>query len=454
MLKSRLHHCPVILLSALVFFWSFAGPAYARQGQEALGAGAKAQWSGSAYEGDRPQENQRDTSLESRHKWDQTIEQKIKSLRNDIAAAKRELKVIRGMLNHLSVRAELDEQASRKTRQHGEKLLRSGGEFLGQKWWIDENHLMWWDGKPYVPFGGFGIEPGNEFGLNTFNLWVDFDPFIGKPHYTRAQHKEDIAKKLDAISKSRGTCIVQFSMALPHIPEGPEPGMNWREPKGGIDGSRLADPKVKRAILDVWGYYAPAVRKPCVRAIVLWNEINVWRWAEHMSAKQYGLVLGDYARQVKRIVGDLPVCFKTAGTWNAEAVLASAAAADGLGFDVWFHDANDSHARRQIEQALRMLEERQKKTTWFFIAEGGRGIAEGGTDDAKDVKSYWDNWPPFRSKQETQGILKAYALSGVKGFIYNGPASDPASNYHNSYRWFGQLQKETVDLMTNLFHRR
>ena len=30
-------------------------------------------------------------------------------------------------------------------------------------------------------------------------------------------------------AKAGGTCIVQFSMALPHIPQGPKPGMLWRE---------------------------------------------------------------------------------------------------------------------------------------------------------------------------------------------------------------------------------
>ncbi len=345
---------------------------------------------------------------------------------------------------------EPEENAPRLSEEHepgSRKLEVSSGEYLGHEWHVDKNHLMWWDGKPYVPFGGFGIVPGNELGLDTFNLWIDFDPFIEKPDYTLEQHRHDIAKKLDAISKAGGTCAVQFSMALPHIPEGPKPGMRWREPEGGIDGGRLADPEVKQAILKVWEYYAPAVRKECVRAIVLWNEINVWRWPERMSAEKYGQVLSEYAREVKRIVGDLPVCFKIAETWNAGAAIAGAAAADGLGFDVWFTKPDDSLARREIERALRMLEARQSKTTWFFIAEGGRGIAEGGTDEAPAVGHYWDRWPPFRSKEEARGILRSYALAGAKGFIYNGPSSRPESNYHHSYRWLGELQGEIVDLV-------
>jgi len=60
---------------------------------------------------------------------------------------------------------------------------RSSGQYLGRKWYVDENHLMWWDGKPYVPYGGFGIKPGNEFERNAYNLWIDFDSGIGNPEY-------------------------------------------------------------------------------------------------------------------------------------------------------------------------------------------------------------------------------------------------------------------------------
>jgi len=38
----------------------------------------------------------------------------------------------------------------------GDRLRQSSGEYTGQKWLIDENHLMWWDAKPYVRFGFTG----------------------------------------------------------------------------------------------------------------------------------------------------------------------------------------------------------------------------------------------------------------------------------------------------------
>ncbi|MBI2948742.1 MAG: hypothetical protein HYY23_13975 [Verrucomicrobia bacterium] len=319
-------------------------------------------------------------------------------------------------------------------------LPRASGEYLGQKWSIDENHMMWWDGKPYVPFGGFGTDPGRKGGLTTHNRWIDFDPFIKDPKLTREQHKQQIARQLKQIEEAGGTCIVQFSMAEPHVPKGPTAGVRWDEPRGGIDASRLADPDVKREIFKVWADYAPAVQNRCVRTVVLWNEINVWRWPDHIPVEKYAAILGEYVREVKRLVGDLPVCLKCAGTWNADAVIAGAAVADGLGFDVFFDDAHDARASREVERALQMLESRQKKTTWFFIAEGGRGIPEG-----RPVAEYWDRWPPFRSKEEAAGILRAYVRAGAKGFIYNGPCSQ--SRYHDSYRWLAELRPHILSLM-------
>jgi hypothetical protein len=38
----------------------------------------------------------------------------------------------------------------------GSRRRQSLGEYKGQKWHIDENHLMWWDTKPYVRFGFTG----------------------------------------------------------------------------------------------------------------------------------------------------------------------------------------------------------------------------------------------------------------------------------------------------------
>jgi hypothetical protein len=103
----------------------------------------------------------------------------------------------------------------------------------------------------------------------------------------------------------------------------------------------------------------------------------------------------------------------------------------------------DEYAKNEIRRTVNMIQEREQDTTWFFIAEGGRGrnhILEDGTD-------YWSSWPPFRSKEEGQSIMKIYANLGAKGFIYNGPTSNPGSVYYLSYRWLSEMKDEIADIM-------
>ena len=54
-------------------------------------------------------------------------------------------------------------------------LARSSGECRGHKWQIDENHLMWWDGKPYVRFAFTGN------GDPTQMIRAGFDQFTLSP---------------------------------------------------------------------------------------------------------------------------------------------------------------------------------------------------------------------------------------------------------------------------------
>jgi hypothetical protein len=65
--------------------------------------------------------------------------------------------------------------ASAPADDHGAKddLPCSSGEYLGHKWHIDRNHLMWWDGKPYVRFGFTGNgdpEQMRQLGFDQFHL--------------------------------------------------------------------------------------------------------------------------------------------------------------------------------------------------------------------------------------------------------------------------------------------
>ena len=66
----------------------------------------------------------------------------------------------------------------------GEGIQRTRGKYMGHKWYIDRNHLIWWDDKPYVRYGFTGngdIDRFMELGFDQFNvgpneeLWVFSD---------------------------------------------------------------------------------------------------------------------------------------------------------------------------------------------------------------------------------------------------------------------------------------
>mgnify|MGYP000719330944 CR=1 FL=1 len=55
---------------------------------------------------------------------------------------------------------------------YGETVQRSHGSYHGHRWEIDEDHLLLWDGKPYVRYGFTGNGPIQEMmrmGFTQFN---------------------------------------------------------------------------------------------------------------------------------------------------------------------------------------------------------------------------------------------------------------------------------------------
>ena len=51
---------------------------------------------------------------------------------------------------------------------------RTQGKYMGHQWYIDENHLIWWDGKPYVRYGFTGngeIDRFIKLGFDQFNVY-------------------------------------------------------------------------------------------------------------------------------------------------------------------------------------------------------------------------------------------------------------------------------------------
>ncbi|MCK4649948.1 hypothetical protein KAT36_01825 [Candidatus Pacearchaeota archaeon] len=304
-------------------------------------------------------------------------------------------------------------------------------------WEIDENHMLWWDNQPYIPYGGFGVQSiNNQFGITDFNNWIDREN-NNDPAYIQ-QHIKDFDKWTTEISDGGGTYIIQWSINSPP----------------NNDASKLADPSVKQQIVDEWKLYVPAVAKEGLRGMVIWNEIDVdFSWPNTFTNDEYGNILGEYAKELKNMVGDVPISLKATGSFiygygKVNPVVAGATNeyAGGLGFDIFPTTCSSSNFD-SVSQIKTKIEQNQKKTTWFWIAEFGVGREEGEIEG--ELGCYWDSFPPFQSKQDMKCYLENLVNAGAKGFIYNGPNSvqNPAGceqSYYQSYVWYSELKNEII----------
>jgi hypothetical protein len=303
-------------------------------------------------------------------------------------------------------------------------------------WYVDSNHMLWWDGKPYIPYGAFSLVINNTYNITDFNIWLDKD--LGNQNNDPA-----ILNGLTTqITNAGGTYIVQLLTMEP-------PNSTSASP----DASRLADPIVKQQIVDSWKKYASAVSKEGLRGIVIWNEIDVnFKWPTSKTNDEYGKILGEYAKEAKSIFGDVPISFKTTDSfiysgvsYNVDAVVASSVntSAGGLGFDIYASSCTASNFN-SVSTVLSKIEAKQTKPTWFWIAEFGVGT-EG---RAKQCGSYWANFPPFASKADMRCYMQYMIDNGVRGFIYAGPSptytNSCGDSYVSSYTWYGELKNEMM----------
>jgi hypothetical protein len=296
-------------------------------------------------------------------------------------------------------------------------------------WYVDNKHMLWWDAKPYIPYGVFGkLDINNSYGITDFNIWLDNDTGNknNDPVYLDTQTTQ--------ITNMGGTYIIQLLTMEPP----------------NVDASKLADSATKKQIVDTWKKYKSAVSKDGLRGIVIWNEIDInFKWPTY-TADQYGKILADYAKEAKAIFGDVPISFKTTESFvytgvssGVDAVVSGAVNANGLGFDSYATTCNASDFT-SIKTALSKIESKQTKPTWFWIAEFGVG-AEG---RAKQCGNYWANFPPFASKNDMRCYMQNMIDNGVKGFIYAAPSpsytNSCGDSFASSYTWYGELKSEMI----------
>jgi hypothetical protein len=344
----------------------------------------------------------------------------------------------------------------------------TSGTHMGHTWSIDANHMMSWDGVPFIPYGAFSADPeGIEYlelngqtpadfflahNMNMVNVWIDQDYLETLyPDQTMQDHIDWLNSDVQAY------CDAGISVQLTFWIDG--------DPMAE-DGSMLFDPGVRATVVQSWSDYISVTRHECVRTILLWNEINWWDWPSTYTPQQYGSVLGEYADEMRALIasdGQLPILFKidASRVWNdidIDAtflpVLEGAKRADGLLVDLWPTRPGDPRAAWLFRYVWENFNSAQTHTTAYYIGEGGKGVVDPVCVNNIDTGFYWDDWPPFISLEEARGILADYAAYGIKGHIYNGPlmhtlGSSASCSYEESYSYLQALASETIDLMVN-----
>jgi hypothetical protein len=286
--------------------------------------------------------------------------------------------------------------------------------------WRIENGLLFWDGTPYVPVGGYTGNQNHPPAITEFKVWVDGD--FADLGLTEAQYFD----RLDTLT-SRITAEGKTYMLLVAYPQPPR------------EASWLADESEISRMEAVWRRYAPRVRKDGLRAIALFNEINwEWRWGPERTPAQYGALLRRLAERAQRIFGEVPILYKTSGAGGGFAnVVAGAALASGLGFDIYPRscDANGfdrtsaadlSTLRSAIPSSLGLL----------WAAEFGKRSDK--TEQQLRGMPLWAGYEPFATKAELQCFLDGLIADGMTGFMHG--LARPGGENGNTYQWYAELK--------------
>jgi len=311
---------------------------------------------------------------------------------------------------------------------------RNAGTYLGHQWSFDDQQRLVWDGQPYVPYTSFadaGLVADEPGAARDVHIWIDNDDHaFTDPEY--------LDRYLTDLSDAGGTYTILMMRGMPT----------------DNDASTLMDPAVRERILASWEPYTQAIQKDGLRAVILWNEIDIdFTWPESHSADEYGQTLGDYAREMRARVGDIPVLFKLtySASYRDDLATASivAAATDdgcGLGIDVYATSCDDPALDSVAFFRERMSA--QQATALLWVTEFGMMGEE--SEWEGDDACYWDLFPPYAAEEELRCHMDEMVDGGAAGFLYAGPTKGPMEgacdhlDYGSSQEWFDRAQTAVV----------
>ncbi|MEW5693061.1 MAG: hypothetical protein AB1765_07175 [Candidatus Hydrogenedentota bacterium] len=349
------------------------------------------------------------------------------------------------------------------------QIKKTSGTYMGHNWHIDENHLMWWDGKPYVPYiNPSPILPGEK--RDRFCRVGDLHPTIDYLH----QHGIRDMMLETAWSPED---VNEFATHLTNK------GMTYLFSIGGLDlllldkkynitkedrfaytilysttpGSASYNLKLGVPFISDYGFGSgdsPGVQLDEVKAYIfdysegeydsLEQEEKIAQLQKEFFLYILGKGAGEFSAMIKWIFGDVPTLIEAWAAYDLifnEPALKYGVDALSVTYNGNF-EVDDPminfNTRGDFANALRVLDRVQN--------ESGK------------TKLYWSiqtfGIGPFKTKDEMKRFYMKLADVGVKGFQYlnennygwykRHPEIDMPSHQQERFKWFSELRDEII----------
>lgn len=318
----------------------------------------------------------------------------------------------------------------------------SKGKYYGQDWHITRGHLLWWDGKPYIPFSLNEIRLEKEIkqllkdidfmierGITDFSFGYNTDT----PMTERNAYDHKIRTMVDYLEKKKVNYLFYFT-----------PAFAIEKFSGNRTCKFLLRPPVQEAVAKDLQRFGPLVSRPGLRAVLFMEEINGNEGIQDSIENIYHylpLLLDTYGRKVKESIGDVPVIMSIT---SDNIFFPFLNALQGNSFDgvvVQIHGAIpravEFKARRVLPKALSVLNALPKtKLLWGY-----------------SQIYIMEDFVLFRSSpvmKEHYLSLSKYGVTGIKmdqqssfGFVNLGLKKDSDELRRANIKWFGE-NKEVV----------
>ena len=320
----------------------------------------------------------------------------------------------------------------------------SKGRYYGQDWTITRDHLLWWNGKPYIDFSVNEIRLEKnidqiindidfmvEKGITDFNFGYNTDIPVGK----RNDCDKKIGTIVDYLEKKKLNYVFYFT-----------PALAIEKFRGDRSCQFLLSSPVQDAVVKDLQRFAPLVSRPGLRAVLFMEEINGNEGIEDKIENIYRYLpslLDTYGQKIKQIIGDIPVVMCIICDRISIPFLSGLQANSFDGVVIQIHGAIprvvEFKAKRVLPEVLSLLNALPKtKLLWGY-----------------SQAMVMEDFVLFRSPQtmkEHYLSLSKYGITGIKmdqrssfGFVKLGLEKDSDELRRANTKWFGENKKEVMN---------